>query len=433
MSDQLPGFSFIDENCRGHLACMRACPTHAIRVRNGKAKVNPKLCIACSECILACPENAFKTHMDTWEDMDKFKYRVAVPSPTLFGQFPLDVSPSDIVRGLLDIGFDAVYDTGIEFELVNMAIRDYLDESKGPWPLISSSCPVVVRLVQVSYPEMVGQIIPIEPPREISGREVKKIHAKKTGLSEDDIGAIYITPCMAKMVSIKQPAENVKSYLDLALSISEVFNKILSAITKRKKSPQESNPGDDFKLQTDMGLNWVLTGGQSVSLKQSSYLSVVGIANIIRIFDDIEKGKIKGIDFLECYNCLGGCIGGPLTVSDRFVARSKVLRLISEHQIDKVDIEEGMKKRYVKGDYMLRQPLKPRVLESEDISLAEKIKRVRLRDELVTRLPGLSCGLCGAPSCAAFAQDIANGVSEITDCIFLATDRMDILRKVYGF
>ena len=433
MSDQLPGFYFIEEKCKGHLACMRACPTHAIRVRNGKAQVNPRLCIACSECIITCPEGAFKTHTDTWDDVLKFKFKVAVPSPTLFGQFPMDVSPSDIAQGLIDIGFDAVHDSGIEFELTNMAIRNYLDESKGYMPLISSACPVVVRLVQVSYPEMVKQIIPIEPPREISGREMKKNYSSETGLPEEDIGAIYITPCTAKMVSIKQPAENVKSYLDLALSIPDIYNQLLVAITKRKKSGGGSNSNNNFKIRSGMGLSWVLTGGQSVSLKQSRYLSVAGIANVIRIFDDIEKGKIRGIDFLECYNCIGGCIGGPLTVDDMFITRNKIQKIISEIQFDQNQIEEEVRARYKKGDYMIRQPLKPRVIESEDISFAEKVKRVKTREDLVKQLPGLSCGLCGAPSCAAFAHDIANGTAEITDCVFLATDRMDILKKIYGF
>ena len=28
---------------------------------------------------------------------------------------------------------------------------------------------------------------------------------------------------------------------------------------------------------------------------------------MIQVFDDIEKGKLRDIDFLECYACWGGC------------------------------------------------------------------------------------------------------------------------------
>jgi Na+-translocating ferredoxin:NAD+ oxidoreductase RNF subunit RnfB len=39
--------------------------------------------------------------------------------------------------------------------------------------------------------------------------------------------------------------------------------------------------------------------------------------------------------------------------------------------------------------------------------------------ELVAEsLPGLDCGSCGAPTCRAFAEDVARGEAVITDCIF---------------
>jgi len=431
MNDKLPGFDFIPEKCRGSLVCMRACPTRAIRVRDCKAKVNPKLCIACGECIVACPEGAFKTHTDKWEDVKKFKYKVAIPSPTLFGQFPLDISPEDIAQGLLDIGFDAVHDASIEFELVNMAIKDYIADYDGVEPLISSACPVVVRLIQVAYPEMVKQIIPIEPPREISGREMKKRVSRETGLPPEEIGAIYITPCTAKMVSIKQPAENVKSYLDIALSISDIYNPLLAAITRRKSSGKQSEKKPGFKIRSGINLGWALRGGQSLSLKHSNYLSIAHLSNIIRIFDDIEKGKIKGFEFLECYACLGGCVGGPLTVDDMYVSSRKILKIISDLKADESEIEKEVRDLYVKGDYKMRQPVEPRHIESDDISLDEKVQRVIIRDDFNRMLPGLSCGLCGAPSCEAFAEDVANGESQPSYCVFLSADRIDILKKFY--
>ena len=40
----------------------------------------------------------------------------------------------------------------------------------------------------------------------------------------------------------------------------------------------------------------------------------------------------------------------------------------------------------------------------------------RIEDEL----PGLDCGICGAPSCRALADDIVRGYAEENDCIFWA-------------
>jgi hypothetical protein len=40
------------------------------------------------------------------------------------------------------------------------------------------------------------------------------------------------------------------------------------------------------------------------------------------------------------------------------------------------------------------------------------------------RLPGLDCGTCGAPSCAALSDDIVRGFASETDCIFRLRDQL---------
>jgi Fe-S-cluster-containing hydrogenase component 2 len=169
MTRILHAFRILEDKCKAKLACMRVCPTSAIRVRDGKAHVNPRLCIDCGECIVACPEGAIIPTTDSLESIKAYKYKVAIPSPTLFGHFPMDITPSNIIDGLLAIGFDAVYDISLESELINVAIRDYLDDYQGRYPLISSACPVVVRLIQVLYPDMASQIIPIDYTGFVSG------------------------------------------------------------------------------------------------------------------------------------------------------------------------------------------------------------------------------------------------------------------------
>jgi iron only hydrogenase large subunit-like protein len=419
------------DKCCGKLHCMRVCPTHAIRVKNGKAVIDPVLCIDCGDCILACPQEAIKSITDSMRDLDRFKFNVAIPSPTLFGQFQMDIKPDDIVEGLITIGFDAVHEISVESELINTAIQDYLHEYTGPFPLISSACPVVVRLIQVAYPNMVKQIIPIQPPREIAAREMKKHYAKETGLKESDIGAIYLTPCPSKMIAIKQPAEDVKSHLDLAIGISEIYNNLLSAITKGK-----NNNGNDEKphslLQGRTSLSWVLTGGRSESIKPGRFLTVAQMPNIIRIFDDIEKGKIRGIEFLECYACLGGCVGGSLTVEDTFVARSKIQNLITSMEDEGEKVLEDARREYKKGDYYISQQLEPRKNPDVLVSIEEQIIKMKIRENLIRKLPGIDCGLCGAPTCRAFAGDVSNGKAKAEDCVLLSAERLKELQDEYN-
>ena len=46
--------------CRGCTACMRTCPTAAIRIREGKAVIADNKCVDCGECIKACPDHVLR-------------------------------------------------------------------------------------------------------------------------------------------------------------------------------------------------------------------------------------------------------------------------------------------------------------------------------------------------------------------------------------
>ena len=42
---------FVPSKCKGCVTCVKACPTDAIRVRNGKAELIAARCIDCGECM----------------------------------------------------------------------------------------------------------------------------------------------------------------------------------------------------------------------------------------------------------------------------------------------------------------------------------------------------------------------------------------------
>ena len=51
--------------CLGYGDCVRSCPTGAISVATGIAKVDPTKCIGCSICTRECPNNLFKLVAET--------------------------------------------------------------------------------------------------------------------------------------------------------------------------------------------------------------------------------------------------------------------------------------------------------------------------------------------------------------------------------
>lgn len=409
------------EKCQGCMSCMRRCVTEAIRVRDGKARIISERCIDCGECITACPNSAIVALTDSFTDFSRFKYSIAIPSPSLFAQFDKDVTPDKILAGLKEIGFDDAYDSSFACESVSLAIQEYLDNYHGPKPLISSYCPTIVRLIQVKYPELVDLVIPIEPPREIAAREMKIEKSKELGLKREEIGAIYITPCPAKTLSIKQPAEKEKSQLDGAISIKDIYKPLFSAITS-----QEIKKGNS-KKSCGIGMDWATLGGVTRSLKAEDSLAVAGLPNAIKVLDDIENGSLKDIDFVECLACSGGCIGGSLTVENAYVSRSKVIKLVKLLGETPKQNRDKIKKLYIRKYFFMEAKLLPRPLEPLDRDISKAIEKMKEKQTIYESLPKIDCGACGSPNCMAFAEDVVRGEADIGDCILKLKDKLEEL------
>lgn len=406
------------ERCDGRMACLRACPTGAIRVRRGKAAIIEERCIDCGECIGACPSGAFVPLAYPLLDATRFRVKVAVPSTVLYSQFQPEVLPGQVLAALRAIGFDDARDPAAACEEVGMAIQEYIAGHRGPWPLITSTCPAVVRLIQVKYPDLTGQVLPIEVPREIAARRVKAEKAAELGLAPEEIAAIYVTPCPAKTVSIRQPAEKERSALDGVVAIRDIYNQLLSAMSGSGNGPAAGGGGVETSC---VGVSWARMGGIAGALpRRQQHLTVSGLKNVMRILDDVENGMLRGIQLLECHSCLGGCIGGSLTVENVYVARRKVIDLAQRYPRKRMTPERrrSVLRLYREGFYFLERQLLPRPLLPLDPDVAVAIQKMRRKGEICKELPGIDCGACGSPSCEDFAEDLVKEEVRLEDCVF---------------
>jgi len=374
-------------------------------------------CIDCGECITVCPHNAIIPLTDPFGELSKFRYTVAIPSPSLYAQFGREILPEKILSGIEKLGFNYAYDLALTCGEVSFAIQEYLRDYKGPKPLISNACPTVVRLIQVKYPELIDQIIPIELPRELAAREIKKEKSKHLKIKEEDIGAFYLTPCPVKMISIKQPAEKGKSFLDGAISISDVYGPLLSAMEGVEKGSYRKA----LENICILGVGWAMVGGICRTLRLKNSMAVSGLAEILKVFDDIERGKLRNIDFIEAYSCRQGCVGGSLTVENVYSSYNKILKLIETLEFEQIkacpDIRE-VRKLYSQKYFFIKGRFEPRPLKPLDKDLAKAIKKRKLKEEIYESLLKIDCGVCGAPTCLAFAEDIVRGEAKLTDCVF---------------
>jgi Fe-S-cluster-containing hydrogenase component 2 len=427
MAEYSHGFRIDEEACDGCLACMRVCATDAIRVYDGKARVHNDLCIDCGSCLTACSRGAIVATTRTLEEFDDYAFKVAVPSPVLFGQFPLEVRPEHIVQGLLAVGFDAVWDFAVDMRLATYAIADYVDAWDGPRPVISITCPVIVRLLQVSYPKLLEQLICMQPPREIAGREIKRRYSQELGLPPDKIAAVYIAACQAKTISIEQPAEGGRSSLDGSVGIPQIYNSVLAAA--REAAKNGGLHSDLIPVRSASMVSWSTPRPLADLPSRHRYMSVTGLPNVIKVFDDIEKGRLKHIDFLECSACWAGCGNGNLTVDNVYVSQAKLQSLAKDLPHTDPATEAEVARRYPNEDFALERLPEPRAAEVVG-DLRERVRRLQEAEKLVSILPGLDCGLCGAPSCKVLAHDVAAGEAPREDCIFLSKGRLAELRRL---
>jgi iron only hydrogenase large subunit-like protein len=406
------------KRCRGCTTCIKSCPTEAIRVRRGKAMILADRCIDCGVCIRVCPHKAIKPVPDKLELLERFPYRVAVPSPALYGQFQ-NLSDVDLVlNGLLEIGFQDVYEVAKAAEyLSDMARQKILANALKVTPRISSACPTVLRLICMRFPKLIGNITPAMTPEELAAILARKQAAAKTGLAPEKIGVFAIVPCPAQVTAAHTPVTLTRPVLDGAFSVRDIYLKLLSPMKKLKHPKPMASAGI-------MGVGWAYCGGESAARLDQRYLAVDGIENVIRILEEIEDGRLPDADFIELNACVEGCVGGCMTVENPFGAHMRIKKLMKGLPVSRnrfSDLDESPE--IVHSDKKLEY-IPSLLLDTDRAAAMEKMIRI---EELEGHLPGLHCGSCGAPSCHAFAEDVVLGRASQEDCIFKMRERMQYM------
>ena len=402
------------ELCKGCTTCMRHCPTKAIRVQNGKAKIINERCIDCGECVRRCPYHAKKVLTDSFEELKPYEYNIALVPPAFCGQFAKTVDINAILTGLKLLGFDHVFEVARGAEIITDKTKEMLKDPDREKPVISSACPAVVRLVAVRFPALIDNVIPLTSPMEAAAQMARKEAMEKTGLPNEKIGIFFITPCPAKVTAVKQPLALNCSKVSGVISVKDVYMHLVQVLGNVKEVEKLSRAGKD-------GIRWARSGGEAEALGIKNYIAVDGISNVVNILEQIEDDKLKNVQFVEALACASGCTGGPLNVENEFVANSRV-RNLSENMQSSGKAPEGMELMWGKKiDYKPISPL------AED--MGEAMRRMKLLEEIYERLPQLDCGSCGSPSCHDFAEDIVRGKAQERDCIFRLREKIEMLAK----
>ncbi|MDC7125294.1 MAG: [Fe-Fe] hydrogenase large subunit C-terminal domain-containing protein [Spirochaetales bacterium] len=403
------------DKCLGCTNCIAHCPTEAIRVRQGKAYIIAERCIDCGECIRVCPHHAKKAQSHTLEALKQYDFTVAIPAPTLYGQFRDHTSIDMILTALKKVGFDDIFEAAEAADIVTAKLKKMLKTKDKNVPWISSSCPAIVRLIQIRFPDLLEQVVNIESPMEIAARIIKnEIYPDKK-----NIGVFFISPCPAKITAVRNPIGSKVSAVDGVIAINEIFLDLQTAV-------HSLDSIEELGKASSWGISWARSEGESHSTEWTETVAVDGIGNVIKFLEELENGKIKHVDFIEAMACPGGCVGGALTVENPYICKARIIRKAA-----KVKRPPEERNKTEKRDNLLMMdaelsPAETLKLDNDFKTALEKMSRI---EQYTEELPGLDCGSCGAPTCRALAEDIVNGCAKKNDCIFVLRNEIKDLTE----
>lgn len=409
---------FDKDKCKCCTNCMKRCPTQAIRLIDNKAFINSDKCIHCGECIKVCPYGAYSPESIEWyEEMNfsSYKYKIAISSTPLYGQFPKGTDICKVQQAILKLGFDYVYDASWAAEMVGMAIKRKIDEEKDIRPFISTNCPAAVRLIKNRYPSLMEHLILLKEPMVIAAMLAREKAKKQFNLKDEEIGVFYISPCPAKLLAVTDPIGDYKPYVDWVIPLNTIYGDLYRELIKSE--------GTLCSYPSLKGTKWAISGGQSESAGLTNYIAVNGMENIIQILDEIENGNLNNVDYVEALACVEGCVGGTFNIINPFIAHGNINYIIKNTEgeclIDNLDKFDYM---YEKG--IFKFTLKPDENPNK-FNMKEAIRKREIIKEICDKLPGLDCGSCGAPTCYALAEDVYNNEAILYDCVVLRAKKAE--------
>jgi Na+-translocating ferredoxin:NAD+ oxidoreductase RNF subunit RnfB len=365
------------ELCCGCLHCLHTCPTRAIRVRDDHPQVLDYLCIDCTACIGVCETGALNMECADTFDMPEGHPTLVVPSSFLV-QFIPEATPRGVFAGLEELGFASIRFTEGWETALHTSVLVYAEEQPNIRPVISPVCPAIINILEMKFPSLLSNVAPFLSPVEAAYDELR----------EQQVVFVPACPSHQTMLTRRGLSSALKAVSPSALSQAVLphlhttndTREQWEAIPRPTSRPLEDDP--------------------------DRLLQVSGIRNVVNILEKIETGLLNDVPVLELYACDQGCFGSPLLTEGPFIARFRWLHSFIQYNPDARAVRRTT-------------PLVSRSGFRLAPDMAQAIERLSQIEELTKELPGKNCGMCGAPTCNALAEDVVMGRATKTACIYM--------------
>lgn len=303
----------------------------------------------------------------------------------------------EVAAAMQEAGFAWVEDTSLADELIAIEYRGLVAREPDK-PMIRSTCPAVVALLETYHPDMCQYLAPVGSAMAVAGRLVRKVN-------NGQVHVVYVGPCVAGRVE-KDWYEDRP--VDAALTFSELDEIISKRRELRQAETVVSSPWTGKRVVVRASRSDNAFAGDSAQ----SAIPVIGHPEFAAMLQKVRVGKSDGlIDVLGC----SGCAGSPMVGSafewqeaQRFVHETSA----ENGGVISIGIEEIL-------------PALPAVDVSRVFLPRELIEQhpSRLQLDEILRAGGryvsearLDCGGCGYSTCEGLAAAIYDGRSGWSAC-----------------
>ncbi len=405
----------IKSNCKDCYKCIKHCPVNAISYSDNRVCIDFDKCILDGTCVNVCPQKAKKVKTSLPELKEALKNGekvIASIAPSFYAYYDFDKTGC-ILSFLKSQGIFRVEQTS-QFAKIN-AIKHYEYMKITKLPVISTACPVIVKLIENFYPDLINLLAPVDSPMVLHAKEIKENYP--------DSKVVFIGPCLAK----KNEAE--ENGIEYALSFNELEEWMNDEnFSFDKVTPEFFN--DDYIYETS---TYPLEGslltlcGADKELSKDEMISLSGLEEIMEFLKYLRGKSNVQYKMIEMLACKNGCINGPLKPS-------------SYCEANYFEIEEKFNKEinmFEKKDQKIlninKYPLSRRFANhyEEEIMPTEEQIRATLRSmEKYTKEDEINCGACGYKSCRDKAIAVIQGKAEKEMCIPYMKNRAEKFSRI---
>lgn len=291
--------------------CENACPVDAIsKGDDGLAKIDFDKCISCGKCVSACPFGAVHKKsqiIDILKNIKSGKKVIAMLAPAIMGQLPC--TPQQLRQAILQLGFSDVYEVALGADVTTRnESEEFVERMEDGDEFMTTSC-------CAAYNELVDKHIPAMKPFRSNTKTPMYYTAEIVKRENPDAITVFFSPCVAKR---KEAMSN--DNVDYVLNYDELGAWMI-ALNIQVDSCEKSEFSKEASAQ---GRNYAVTGGVANAVQALLPEEIPAHPVIIdglnkQSIRDLKKYAKNGMcelgNLIEVMACQGGCLGGNATLN----------------------------------------------------------------------------------------------------------------------